>query len=158
MGSESYTRKLCSLHVDIWQTISFVMEKMISCNDSETGIYLYWNVWQFVNMAYHDDVIKWEHFPRYWPLVQGIHWSPVNSAHKGQWRVGLMFSLICAWINDWVNNRMAGDLRRHRTHYDVIAMGSWAAVGSSQWQWTNLNSLRPSDAYMRRQSNQHWFR
>ena len=23
------------------------------------------------------------------------------------------------WINDWVNNREAGDLRRHRGHYDV---------------------------------------
>ena len=24
----------------------------------------------------HDDVIKWKHFPRYWPLVRGIHRSP----------------------------------------------------------------------------------
>ena len=23
----------------------------------------------------HDDVIKWKHFPRYWPFVRGIHWS-----------------------------------------------------------------------------------
>ena len=30
--------------------------------------------------------------------------------------------LICAWINGWVNNREAGDLRRHRTHYDVTVM------------------------------------
>ena len=44
---------------------------------------------------------------------------PVNSPHKGQGRGALMFSLICAWINDWVNNREAGDLRRHRNHYDV---------------------------------------
>ena len=48
--------------------------------------------------------------------------SPVNSPHKGQWRGALMFSLICAWINGWVNNREAGYLRRHRTHYDVIVM------------------------------------
>ena len=34
----------------------------------------------------HDDVIKWKHFPRYWPFVRGIHRSPVNSPHKGQWR------------------------------------------------------------------------
>ena len=47
---------------------------------------------------------------------------PVNSPHKGQWRRALIFSLICAWINDWVNNREAGDLRRHRGHYDVIVM------------------------------------
>ena len=70
----------------------------------------------------HDDVIKWKHFPRYWPFVRGIHRSPVNSPHKGQWRGALMFSLICARINGLVNNREAGDLRRHRPHYDVIVM------------------------------------
>ena len=70
----------------------------------------------------HDDVIKWKHFPRNWPFVRGIHRSPVNSPHKGQWRGALMFSLICVWINDWVNNREAGDLRRYRPHYDVIVM------------------------------------
>ena len=62
-----------------------------------------------------------EKFPRYWPFVWGIHRSPVNSPHKGQWRGALVFSLMCAWINGWVNNREAGDLRRHRAHYDVIA-------------------------------------
>ena len=40
----------------------------------------------------HDDVIKWKHYPRYWPFVRGIHRSPVNSPHKGQWRGALMFS------------------------------------------------------------------
>ena len=33
-----------------------------------------------------------------------------------------MFSLICVWINSWVNSREAGDLRRHRGHYDVSVM------------------------------------
>ena len=33
-----------------------------------------------------------------------IFHSPVNSPHRGQWRGALMFSLICAWINGWVNN------------------------------------------------------
>ena len=61
-------------------------------------------------------------FPRYWPFVRGIHRSPVNSPHKGQWRGALMFSLICARINGWVNNGEAGDLRCHRAHYDVIVM------------------------------------
>ena len=70
----------------------------------------------------HYDVIKWKHFARYWPFVRGIYQSPVNSPHKGQWRGALMFSLICAWMIDWVNNREAGDLRRHRAHYDVIVM------------------------------------
>ena len=70
----------------------------------------------------HDDVIKWKHFPRNWPFVPEIHRSPVNFPHKGQWRGALMFSLIYAWINDWVNNREAGDLRRQHGHYDVIVM------------------------------------
>ena len=68
-----------------------------------------------------DNVIKWKHFPRYWPFVLGIHRSPVNSPHKGQWHGALMFSLICAWINGWVNTREAGDLRRHRAH-DVVTV------------------------------------
>ena len=70
----------------------------------------------------HDDVIKWEHFPRYWSFVRGIHWSPVNSPHKGQWHGALMFSLICAWLNGWVNNRGAADPRRHRPHHDVTVL------------------------------------
>ena len=41
---------------------------------------------------------------------------------KGQWRGALMFSLICAWTNDWANNEDTGDLKRHRAHYDVSVM------------------------------------
>ena len=70
----------------------------------------------------HDDVIKWQHFPRYWPFVPGIYRSPVNSPHRGHWLGALMFSLIAPWINGWVNNREAGDLRRHHTNYDVNVM------------------------------------
>ena len=39
-----------------------------------------------------------------------------------------MFSLICVWINDWVNNSEAGDLRRHRGHYDVNVMSPGIGV------------------------------
>ena len=41
-------------------------------------------------------------------------------AHKGQRRGALVYYFICAWINAWVNNRDAGEFRRHRAHYDVI--------------------------------------
>ena len=70
----------------------------------------------------HDDVTKGKHCLRDWPFVCGIHWSPVNSPHKGQWRGALIFPLICAWTNGWANNRGTGDLRRHRSHYDVTVM------------------------------------
>ena len=82
---------------------------------------------------YHDDVIKWKHFLCNWPFVLGIHRSLVNSPHKGQWRRALMFSLICVWINEWVNNCEAGDLRCCCAHYDVIVMGpGWFCHGTFQ--------------------------
>ena len=73
-----------------------------------------------------DELSWWRHqmenFQRYWPFVRGIHRYPVNSPHKGQWRRALMFSLICARVNGWVNNGEAGDLRRNRAHYGVTVM------------------------------------
>ena len=46
--------------------------------------------------TYHDDVIKWRHFPYYCGFVRRLHRSPVNSPRKGQWRGALMFSLTWA--------------------------------------------------------------
>ena len=79
-------------------------------------------------MTSHDDVIKWKHFPRYRPFVRGIHRSPMNSPHKGQWRGALMFSLICAWTNGGAHNRDASDSRRHCAHDDVTV-----SVISTRW-------------------------
>ena len=96
---------------------------------------------------FQDDVIKWKHFPRSWPFVWGIHRSPMNSPHKGQWRGALMFSLICVWINNWVNNREAGDLRRYRAHCDVIVLWfSTMRCGNITW----INTLKP------RQNGRHF--
>ena len=68
-------------------------------------------------------VQKWNPYVDYSFLPSFIfelpHRSPVNAHHKGQWRGALMTSLICAWIKAWINNRDAGDLRGHRTDYDV---------------------------------------
>ena len=66
--------------------------------------------------------VKWKLFPFYWPFVRGIHRSPMNSLHKGQWHGALMFSLISSSINGWVNNREAGDLRCHCAPYDLTVM------------------------------------
>ena len=85
----------------------------------------------------HDDVIKWKHFPRYWPFVR----SPVNSPHKGQWRGALMFSLICIWINGWVINHEVSDLRRYRAHYDVTVMPLTHLIKFRSVLWTALPSL-----------------
>ena len=49
------------------------------------------NVTLWSSHLIHDDVIKWKHFPRYSPFVWGIHRSPVNSPHNGQWRGAFIF-------------------------------------------------------------------
>ena len=83
-----------------------------------------YNNWEQLSLwDFNDEIIKWKHFPRYWPFVRGIHQSRVTSPHKGQWRGALLFSLIRAWINSWGNNREAADSRRHCAHYGVILMG-----------------------------------
>ena len=68
----------------------------------------------------------WRHQMETFSALQALYAGkspvPVNSPHKGQWRGALMFSLICVWMNGWVNIREAGDLRRHRGHYNVNVM------------------------------------
>ena len=111
-----------------------------------TNIYLY-QPWYAANI--HDDVIKWKHFPHYWPFVRGIHRSPVISPHKGQWRGALMFSLICVWINGWVNNREAGDLRRYRAHYDVTVMLRQKVSRSSDTPWRKSWNVKQTVSWSR---------
>ena len=72
--------------------------------------------------VFHDDVIKWKHFPRHWPFVRGNPRSSVNSPKKACDTELWFFSLISAWTNGWGSNRDAGDVRRHRAHCDVIVM------------------------------------
>ena len=124
--------RACSLVIsDRWSFLARCTDKATVCvrmqiySPNKDSAYWRWidrtescNMYQ----GYHDDVIKWKHFPHNWAFVRGIHRSPVNSPHKRQWRGALMFSLICVWINGWVNNREAGDLRPYRAHYDGIVM------------------------------------
>ena len=108
-----------------------------------------WYYFELLDRAFkHDDVIKWKHFPRYWPFVRGIHRSPVNSRHKGQWRRALMFSLIRVSINGWVKSGGAGDLRRHRAIMTSQLWAKWGffALEKRAWSWTSLirNDLQES--------------
>ena len=49
-----------------------------------------------------------------------------------------MFSLIYVWINDWVNNREAGDLRRFRAHWDVIVMQTTKMLSFVHLRWASV--------------------
>ena len=75
----------------------------------------------------HGDAIKWKHFPRYWPFVRGN--LPVIGEFPAQRPVtrscDIFFGLR---LNKRLNkNCEAGDLRRHRAHYDVTVMVTWTA-------------------------------
>ena len=109
------------LSLVLWDPVTPIPQGCLSGTSTINGDVMHSNAQ--TTQPFHDDVIKWKHFPRYWPFVRGIH----RSRHRGQWRGASMFSLICAWTNDWVNNREAGDLRRHHSHYDVNVM-PWPAL------------------------------
>ena len=86
-------------------------------------------------------------------FVWGIHRSPVNSHHKGQWRGVVIFFL---WSAPRINNREAGDLGRHRAHYDVIvritlkyfSVSSTLQGKSANGQWLPLTKCQQCRAYI----------
>ena len=64
-GIFSYTGKMTCIYIE---------------SDSST----FHEEYRLMVLLNYDDVIRWEHFPRYWHFVQSL----VNSPHKGQWRGG----------------------------------------------------------------------
>ena len=83
------------------ENVSVWMTKNYFCIHKSRSISIFLSA---ITPNYHDDVIRWNHFPCYGPFVRVMHRSPVDSPHKGQWRRALMFSLICAWTNGWAND------------------------------------------------------
>ena len=105
-----------------------------------------------LTLQYLRTVSWWRHqmetFPRYWPFVRGIHWSPVNSPQKVQWRWVFMFYLICTWTNSLANNGDAGDsLQWHHNERDGVSIISLTIVystvysGADQGKHKNFASL-----------------
>ena len=166
-------------HCEIWDCCAVVFVQQVYCTryigSIISEVTVKWGMWtrrsslgllswyaiiksnyyySFEDRALHDDVIKWKHFPRYWPFVRGIHRSPVNSPHKGQWRGALMFSLICVWINGQVNNREACDLRRYPAHYDVTVMVDFM-YGNPIFKWITETWLH--DCRCQNDSVSNWF-
>ena len=66
-----------------------------------------------------------------------------------------MFSLICVWINGWVNNREAGDLRRHRGHFDVNVM--YCQRRRAQFVPSRLQPCRTNSPTVKRPFHIGWF-
>ena len=84
------------------------------------------NLW-YCNKLEFPQVTWWRHqvetFSALLALCEGNHRSPVDSPRKGQLRGKLMLPLFfCTWTHIWANNRDTGELRRHRTHYNVTVI------------------------------------
>ena len=62
----------------------------------------------------------------------GHRWIPRTKASDAE----LWYFFICTRINDWVNNREAGDLRRHGAHYDIIVM-CWETQAGIRLSYTH---------------------
>ena len=117
---------------DRWVKGQTVTQKMFSCHAmplmAMIGAFI-WQIYEFITSKSVVCYTWWRHqmetFSALLALCAGNSPVPVNSSRKGQWRRALMVSLICARINDLVNNHQAGDLWRHRGHYDVSVMTKW---------------------------------
>ena len=64
--------------------------------------------------------------------------SSVTGEFSAQWPVTRSFDI---WINDWVNNGEAGDLRRHRARHDVIVM-VWRSLSEALLLTDEINQRR----------------
>ena len=110
-------------------------ENFIKNDDISVSVFCYFGIWDLFHKTW------WRHqmetFSALLALCAGN--SPVTGEfpHKGHWRGTLMFSLICALTYNWVNNKDAGDLRRHRAHYDVTVM--MFMIWPHNWNLVNDN-------------------
>ena len=76
----------------------------------------------------------------------GHRWIPLTKASDAQlWS----FRWSAPWINCWVNNCEAGDLRRHHAHYDVTVM--WMRLGCRK------RVISIGDAYMHQWTGSGWY-
>ena len=121
-ASELY---ICSNLCSCVMNLTVIMWLVIPvCSSVKVGIKTYIYIYVY---------IKWKHFPRCWPFV----WEfPTQRLVTRNFDV----SLICAWINGWVNNREAGDLRRNRTYGGIMQLPS------DQWS-QNLTSVNTSPLF-----------
>ena len=109
------------------------------------------------NNAKHYNVIKWKHFPCYWPFVRGIHRAPVNSP-RARWIPLTKASDAELWFfflwsaseqtRGWWFETPSWLLWHHSN--EIISIQKWSAgsrdirrysVCSRNWYRTDLRSL-----------------
>ena len=95
-----------------------------SFQDVMPWLFRYCRVYITGNIIWYDGVISWKHFPRYWPFgggggIRRHQWIPLTKASDAEFWCFLWSE---PWIYGSVNDREAGDLRRHPANYNAIVM------------------------------------
>ena len=127
--SRPFRNQLITMPSGLWARIQLTCNETNTTQKSTSRLHvsrdaLYMTRGPESTLCIHDDVIQWKHFTR--GEFTGHRRIPHTKASNA--RGALMFSLIWTWMNRWINNCEAGDLRRYRAHYDVIAMFSTTAL------------------------------
>ena len=98
----------------------------------------------------HNDVMKRNIFRVTGHLCgefTGPRWIPLTKASDAErW----CFLWSAPWINGWVNNREASDLRRHRAHHDIMAMVCGKSPSCCSAYFTGIqrrNTIQPSNLF-----------
>ena len=99
----------------------------------------------------HDDIVTWKGFLHYWPIVRGIHWSPMDSHHQRLVTCSLMLVMLLArscWTNRWfssnLNRHVMSLLQNCHNQYWNIVVDIICQSLASRINWINahLSSIR----------------
>ena len=68
LGPQSVKKRL-----QLWNRIRFAVAFLTSLKLTNARYWVFGLWWLQLRSQFHDDVIKWKHFPCYWLFVRGIH-------------------------------------------------------------------------------------
>ena len=90
---------------------------------STVKLYLLYRYAVAIYPAIHHDVIKWKHFPRYWPFVRG------NSPHYTDVIMTTMASQITSLTVVYSIVYSGGDQRKHQSSDSLALCGEFTGTG-----------------------------
>ena len=105
--------------------------------------------WSRETWHFHDDVIKWKHFPRYWPFVRGTGQFPTQ--RPVTWSFDVFFDLRLnkplskqSW--GWWLETLSCTLWRHRNVYSSPTQITWffCAMWPTIWSKSSCKQRKSS--------------
>ena len=105
-----------------------------------------------IKTLFHDDVIKWKHFPRYWPFVLGIHRSPLTKASKAELWCFLLSAPETNETPGWFETPSRSLWRHCNVPFDpagnevrIIILYNWVRITAAGPLFTKRKDVLPQD-------------